>query len=666
MSEHKPEHKSETLFDKAVAKIRAFTGSQEPAPAIPGHRPMHDNLAPPNPEEWSWSPQPKQQIALASDADEIYYGGARGGGKTHCQTFWVARPAVEKFNGRYRYSDYRATVLRAQYKDLEDWIEVAKGLYGKLGGTAVDKPVKFKFPSGCQITTGHMQERENNAIKQGHNVHALAIDEINQISDEKIYNKILGSVRGSPTGLSQAFLTGNPGGPGDVWVKNRFIEVKVGGVQIPWGTKFIDPDSGMSRIFIQAQLRDNPKLLQKDPRYLLKLLAQDEITRRQWLDGDWNVNPGTFFTEFRQTRSSYEPKHAYHCVHSTRVPVKKWYRKWMSMDWGYDDYCAVYWYMQDDEGRVHVIQEYVARRVGSFQLGVEIARLTIPFLPDSEDMIMEFYVSPDLFHKSDDRALRATEIVRGINHVIGFGTAVAMAYDNDEKELAERDPGMAYERYAVRTVKQLAEARISMKIANNRRIEGLQFMREMMRWKAVDSTPDLERQYQVLSKSKDTRAKSLLKNYEVMLKTDTVLPKLRIFSDKCPMLIKALQNCQTDPDKPNEMLQYKGDDPIDSLRYGLMGYRDMPAEMPRSFYIAATMDAAVEQQKRAGVSDRFGLRLRYLMAQQEYDREKARKEAQELELMEAQALDINPNGSDTDPYADPYMEQEHSSGLNFS
>ena len=102
MSEHKPEHKSETLFDKAVAKIRAFTGSQEPVPAIP-NRPMHDNLAPPNPEEWSWSPQPKQRIALASDADEIYYGGARGGGKTHCQTFWVARPAVEKFNGRYRY-----------------------------------------------------------------------------------------------------------------------------------------------------------------------------------------------------------------------------------------------------------------------------------------------------------------------------------------------------------------------------------------------------------------------------------------------------------------------------------------------------------------------------------------------------------------------------------
>jgi hypothetical protein len=638
---------SESLFDQAVAKIRAFSVGGGPTQAIPSHRqPTHDlSMAQVGDGEWSWVPQPKQSIALASDADEIYYGGARGGGKTHCQTFWVVKPAIEKFNGRYRYTNYRAAVMRLQYNDLEDWIEVAKDLYAKLGGASVDKPVKFKFPSGSLITTGHMQERSSNAIRQGHNVHALAIDEVNQIGEERIYRKLLGSVRGSPTGLSQAFLTGNPGGPGDTWVKNRFVDVMVGGVQIPWGTKFVDPDSGMSRVFIQAHLRDNRKLLQKDPRYLLKLLQQDEVTRRQWLDGDWNVNPGTFFTEFRRTRSAYEPNHAYHCVHSSRVTIKAWYRKWMSIDWGYDDYCAVYWYMQDDEGRVYVFQEYLARRLGSFQLGVEIARLTLPYLPDNDDTVMECFVSPDLFHKTDERALRANEIVRGINHVLGFGTTVAFGYDKDEKELAERDPGLAYERYAIRTIQQLASARIALKIANNRRIEGLMYMREMLRWKAIDSMPDLERQYEVVSKSRDSRAKHLLRNYEVMLKTDTVLPKLRIFSDKCPKLVKALQNCQTDPDKPNEMLQYKGDDPIDSLRYGLMGYRDMPAEMPRSYYIAAMMDQAVERQKQSGVSDRFGLRLRHIMLQQEYDREKARAEAEELERMEAQAVLIN---ADTD------------------
>jgi len=29
-----------------------------------------------------WKPQPKQEIALRSNADEILFGGARGGGKT--------------------------------------------------------------------------------------------------------------------------------------------------------------------------------------------------------------------------------------------------------------------------------------------------------------------------------------------------------------------------------------------------------------------------------------------------------------------------------------------------------------------------------------------------------------------------------------------------------
>ena len=46
-----------------------------------------------------WKPQPKQAIALASNADEILYGGSRGGGKTDASQVWLL---YDKDNERYR------------------------------------------------------------------------------------------------------------------------------------------------------------------------------------------------------------------------------------------------------------------------------------------------------------------------------------------------------------------------------------------------------------------------------------------------------------------------------------------------------------------------------------------------------------------------------------
>ena len=84
--------------------------------------------------------------------------------------------------------------------------------------------------------------------------------------------------------------------------------------------------------FIPARVQDNPALLQADPRYIDRLKSTGSPQRvRAWLEGDWNVIEGAFFSEFM----------ARHVITPFTVPAH--WTKFRSMDWGSASPFAVHW-----------------------------------------------------------------------------------------------------------------------------------------------------------------------------------------------------------------------------------------------------------------------------------------------------------------------------------
>lgn len=567
-----------------------FTHTPQPTPDT-NIRPHEYDLATPVAQTsgtpvFSWLPIDKQTIALSRTENEIYYGGGRGGGKSVCQHVWLARPAMERLNGVLRYPNYNALQLRRFFQDLKGWIQEATTLWKKFepGLQAVGTPTQFRWPGGPVIDTGHLDGERGFENYQGQQRHKLGIDEINQIPREDIYLPMLGSVRMSPDGYSQVFATGNPGGEGDYWIKDRWINVKVNGEVIPWGTPFLDPQSGLSRIFIQSLVMDNPYWA-NDPSYIKMLKSQTPTRQRQWIYGDWDAVEGSFFTDFRRRHLKGEPREAYHCVHSSTIDLKPYYRRWISVDWGYNDLCAVYWWVQHEDGRVYTYKEMVLRKIPSFQIGSMIARETYKDLSALPENSLELFLSPDTFRKDDAPNCRAEQIREGIESVLGRNTSTLLAMNDDERSLAETDKARAMQNFVQRVAETLPSSGITIRPANNNRVDGWAFMIEMLRWEPVDSIPEIDELQELIKDMSNTDATRYVNRILNTRRSDKVLPKWRIFEDKCPNLVKTIPLARTNSLKPNDILDFSGVDPLDSARYGLMGYRDMPAEMPKAYYI---------------------------------------------------------------------------------
>ncbi len=81
-------------------------------------------------------------------------------------------------------------------------------------------------------------------------------------------------------------LTGNPGGVGHNWLKARYVDG-----QTP-GRPFMDPVTGMYRVFIPSRLTDNRILTSADPTYINRLRgAGAEWLVKAWEMGDWSGPP---------------------------------------------------------------------------------------------------------------------------------------------------------------------------------------------------------------------------------------------------------------------------------------------------------------------------------------------------------------------------------------
>lgn len=100
--------------------------------------------------------------------------------------------------------------------------------------------------------------------------------------------------------------------------------------------------------FVPATVRDNAFV---NKEYLQTLEALTGWQRRAWLEGDWDIAAGQFFSTWRRE------------VHVVRpFPLPAGWRVWCALDYGFTHDTVVYLLAMDGDGTIYIVDEHAARR----------------------------------------------------------------------------------------------------------------------------------------------------------------------------------------------------------------------------------------------------------------------------------------------------------------
>jgi hypothetical protein len=262
------------------------------------------------------------------------FGGSRYGAKT-----WTGAQIMGY--RRLMYENTRGLCLRTVQRaaDLNLGEEIKNAFFkthgipvGKRsnGGVAyLEADKRFVLPNGSLIQIAYCRLESDWEQHLGLQWDDIWFEQAEQ-TKEKMYDKFLGSNRpNNPDCIPRMLLTFNPGGVGQDWIMKRIV----------------DPETRDKRTaYVKSTVRECVSTLERDPSYIPQKLMKirDPVTRKRWLDGDWDIINGSFFILPDKTvREVVVPRHA------------EWHG---STDYGYSKPFAylITAFFNDDKGNPHL------------------------------------------------------------------------------------------------------------------------------------------------------------------------------------------------------------------------------------------------------------------------------------------------------------------------
>ena len=259
----------------------------------------------------------------------IGYGGARGGGKSH---WLLAQIGVDDCQ---RIPGLKCLLLRKVGKsNMEAFEDLRRRLFGRLPHEFKAHKGVLEFANGSRIIAGHYQSENDINTYLGLEYDLIGLEEASQLTSRKFLDISTCCRTSKPNWRPRIYSTTNPGGVGHSWYRKKFI--------VPFQTR-----TESETRFIPAKVDDNAF---NNPEYRKVLENLSGWQKRAWLDGDWDIAAGQYFTSFRRDG------HVLPDFDDTRAV--EWFA---ALDYGFAHYTVVLLGCRDGDGNTFIVDEHAER-----------------------------------------------------------------------------------------------------------------------------------------------------------------------------------------------------------------------------------------------------------------------------------------------------------------
>jgi phage terminase large subunit len=218
--------------------------------------------------------------------------------------------------------------------NMEHFEDLRQRLFGKLKHEFSGYRGVLNFANGSRIIAGHFQAEKDIDAYLGLEYDVIGIEEATTLSNRKHQDISTCCRTSKPNWRPRIYSTTNPGGIGHAWYRAKFV--------LP----FLKGKEGETR-FVPARVSDNRF---NNPEYTKVLEGLTGWQKRAWLDGDWDIAAGQFFTTLRRevhVISSFDDGRAV-----------EWFA---AMDYGFTHYTVVLLGCRDGDGNLFIVDEHAER-----------------------------------------------------------------------------------------------------------------------------------------------------------------------------------------------------------------------------------------------------------------------------------------------------------------
>lgn len=314
----------------------------------------------PDYKEQSWkdlvhfTDKQKEASKAANSHKYTLFGGSAGPGKS----YWLRWYALERLIRWYNKTDQRGihvALFSEDYPSLKDR-QIIKIQYefpswlGELKESSLEGLGFFlKNEYGGGVLSLRNLDDPSKYLSAEYAL--IAIDELTR-NKKDIFNILRTRLRWPQITDTRFIAATNPGGPGHEWVKKLWID-----------HQFEDNEVEQDQFsYVRALPTDNPHL---DPGYIRNLQSLPDKMRKAYLEGDWNVFEGQFFSEWLDK---------VHVVQPFLIPDT--WRRYRAYDHGRDHPAVCLWFALDHDGRIYVYREFYQRGKNIDEIAREIIELS--------------------------------------------------------------------------------------------------------------------------------------------------------------------------------------------------------------------------------------------------------------------------------------------------
>lgn len=300
---------------------------------------------------------PKQLLATEA-ADKYRYtlfGGAAGPGKSYWLRWYPIRQLI-LWGTKYNLKGITGAIFSEDYPTLKDrQISKIEVEFPRWLGTIRESKTHglgFHFNKGFGSHVLALRNLDDPSKYLSSEFALIAVEELTK-NQEDVFHRLRSRLRWTGIPDTKFIAATNPGEIGHSWVKKRWIDGE------------FPPEEKEAHQFkyVPALPTDNPHLAES---YLITLASLPEKLRKAYLEGNWDIFEGQYFTEWDREQ---------HTVVPFEIPAS--WKRYRAYDHGRAKFACCLWFAVDYDGRVWVYREFYPTGLNVDEIARKIVDLSV-------------------------------------------------------------------------------------------------------------------------------------------------------------------------------------------------------------------------------------------------------------------------------------------------